>query len=142
MNAEEDEDDPRKINIPDTEGHCEVEGLQIENPNIIAPLKTRQVKIGIEVELKFVKIGDYWNDAMVDKVAELLREYMDFLPINFSDVKGIIGDFGVMKIMLKPDTKPVKERPYFLNPKYKEKVHLELDKMLAAAIIELVEEFD
>ena len=48
----------------------------------------------------------------------------------------------MMKITLKPDAKPVKQRPYHLNPKYKEKVYLELDKMLMAGIIELEEEFD
>lgn len=47
-----------------------------------------------------------------------------------------------MKITLKPDAKPVKHRPYLLNPKYKEKVCKELDKMLEAGIIEPVEEFD
>ena len=47
-----------------------------------------------------------------------------------------------MKIMLKPNSKPIKKRPYHLNPKYKDNVCLELDKMLAAGIIELVEESD
>jgi len=58
------------------------------------------------------------------------------------DLKGIIGDLGMMKITLKTNVKPVKQRPYHLNLKYKEKVLLELDKMLEAGIIELVEEFD
>ena len=44
------------------------------------------------------------------------------------------------KIPLKLDAKPIKQRPYRLNPKYKQKVGMELDKMLAAGIIELVEE--
>ena len=35
---------------------------------------------------------------------------------------------------------PVKQRPYRLNLKYKEKIRKELDKMLAAGIIEPVEE--
>jgi len=61
---------------------------------------------------------------MVDKVAEFLREYQDLFPTKFSDLKGIIGDLGVMKINLKPDMKPMKQRPYRLNPKYKEKVCL------------------
>lgn len=39
------------------------------------PLKTKQVKIGTEVEPKFVKVRDYWDDATVDKVVEFLREY-------------------------------------------------------------------
>ena len=55
-------------------------------------------------------------------------------------MKGILWDIGVIKIPLKPDVNPVKQRPYRLNPKYKEKVRLELDKMLAAGIIEPNEE--
>ena len=51
-----------------------------------------------------------------------------------------VGDIGVIKIPLKPDAKLVKQRPYRMNPKYKEKVRMELDKMLTAGIIELVEE--
>jgi len=58
--AEEEDEDLRNINTPEIEYHCEVEGSQIENPNITAPLKKRQVNIGKEVELKFVKIGNYW----------------------------------------------------------------------------------
>lgn len=38
--------------------------------------------------------------------------------------------------------KPVKQRPYHLNPKYKEKVRLDMDKMLDASIIEPIEDFD
>jgi len=48
----------------------------------------------------------------------------------------------MMKITLKLDAKLVKQGPYHLNLKYKEKVCLELDKMLAANIIEPVEESD
>ena len=55
-------------------------------------------------------------------------------------MKGILGDIGVIKIPLKANTKPMKQHPYRLNPKYKEKVWMELDKMLAAGIIEPVEE--
>jgi hypothetical protein len=45
-----------------------------------------------------------------------------------------------MRIPLKPGAKPVKKRPYRLNPKYKEKVKIELDRMLKAGIIEPIEE--
>jgi len=79
---------------------------------------------------------------MVDKVAEFLREYQDLFPARFTELKGIIGYLGVMMITFKPNTKLVKQRPYHLNPKYNEKVHLELDKMLVVGIIEPVEEFD
>ena len=77
----------------------------------------------------------------MDKVIELLRKYQDLFPTKVMDLKWIIWDLGVMKITLKPNTKPFKKSPYH-NPKYKEKFHLELDKMLAAGIIEPVEESD
>lgn len=63
-------------------------------------------------------------------------------PTEFLDLKGIVGDLGVMKITLRPDVKPVKQRPYHLNPKYKEKVCKELEKMMEEGIIELVEKSD
>ena len=45
-----------------------------------------------------------------------------------------------MKILLKPDAKPIKKRPYRIDPEYKEKANQELDKMLSVRIIVLVEE--
>ena len=63
-------------------------------------------------------------------------------PTKFSDLKGIVGDLSVIKITLKPDVKPVKQRPYLINPKYKDKMRKELDKMLETGIIEPVQEFD
>ena len=77
---------------------------------------------------------------MVSKVTQLLHEYQDLFPTKFLEMKGILGDIGVIKIPLKPDAKLVKHCPYRLNPKYKEKVRMELEKMLAAGIIEPVEE--
>ena len=54
-------------------------------------------------------------------------------------MKGILGDLGEMKIPLKPDAKPVRQRPYHLNPQYKEQVKVELDRMLDVGIIDPVE---
>jgi hypothetical protein len=69
-----------------------------------------------------------------------LHEYQDLFPTKFIDIKGVKGPMGEMKIPLKPDARPVKQIPYRLNPKYKKKVKIELDRMLEAGIIELVEE--
>jgi hypothetical protein len=57
-------------------------------------------------------------------------------------MKGIADSLGPIKIQLKLDAKPVKRRPYQLNPKYKEKVCKELSHMLDHGIIVLVEESD
>ena len=45
-----------------------------------------------------------------------------------------------MKIPLKPNAKPVKQQPYRLNTRYKEKLKDDLDRMLDTGIIEPVEE--
>ena len=55
-------------------------------------------------------------------------------------MKGIVGYLVEMKILLKPDARPVKQHPYRLNPHYKEKVKAKLNRMLEAGIIEPVEE--
>lgn len=45
---------------------------------------------------------------MVDKVTELLRKYQDLFLTEITELKGIIGDLGMMRITLKPDVKLVK----------------------------------
>jgi hypothetical protein len=57
-------------------------------------------------------------------------------------MKGIVGELGEMKIPLRLEVNPVKQRPYRLNPIYKQKVKEELDKMLEAGIIEVIEEYE
>ena len=77
---------------------------------------------------------------MISKITYLLHDFQDLFPTNFSEMKGIVGDLGEMKIPLKPDTRPFKQRPYGLNPQYKEKVKVELDHMLNVGIIDPIEE--
>jgi hypothetical protein len=62
----------------------------------------------------------------MNEVHNLLHEYEDLFPKTFSEMKGIKGSMGEMKIALKPDSKPVKHRPYCLNPRIKEKVKKEV----------------
>ena len=57
-------------------------------------------------------------------------------------MKGILGDPRKMKILLKPNAKPVQQRPYRLNPRYKDHVKTEIDQMLDVGIIDPVEEYE
>ena len=137
---EEGEEDPRNTNIPESEGTRDVGGPQLETPAITEPIKIKKVNIGTDAEPKFASIGDYWNDETVGQIVDLLHDYQDLFPTKFIEMKGIVRDLGVMRIPLKEDARLVKQRPYRLNPRYKEKVKDEIDKMLAAGIIEPVEE--
>jgi hypothetical protein len=117
-----------------------VEGPRVEMPFIGKPIKINKVNIGTEQTPNFANVGDYWDAATIDKITDLLHEYHDLFPTKFTDMKGIKGPMGEIRIPLKPYARPVKWRPYRLNPKYKEKVKIELDRMLEAGIIEPVEE--
>jgi hypothetical protein len=55
-------------------------------------------------------------------------------------MKGVAGELGEMKIPLRPDARPIKQRPYRQNLVYKQKVKVEIGKMLEVGIIEPVEE--
>ena len=70
----------------------------------------------------------------------MLWEYEDLFQKTFLELKGIKGAMGEMNIELKPDSKPMTHRPYHLNPKVKDKVNKEVEKMLAARLIFHVEE--
>ena len=89
---------------------------------------------------KFAIIGYYWDDLTMGKVADLLHEFWDLFPTKFSEMKGISGDLGEVKIPLKNDEKSVKQRPYRLNPIYKERVKAEPEWMLDARIIDPIKE--
>jgi hypothetical protein len=133
-------DDPRNVNIEETKGQRDIEGLGVELPFIGQPIKIKKVNIETEQTPKLENVGDYWDEATIDKITELLHEYQDLFPIKFIDMKGIKGPMGEMKIPSKLDARPVKKIPYRLNSKYKQKVRIELDIILEVGIIELVEE--
>lgn len=138
--ATDEDDKPRNINILESEGTREIQGPELEIPEITEKVKTKQINIRTLADPKFASIGDYWDEEIVGNIADLLRDNQDLFPTNFTEMKGIIGELGVMRIPLKEGVKPVKQRPYRLNPCYKEKVKEELDKMIVVGIIEIVEE--
>jgi hypothetical protein len=93
INADED-DDPRNVNIVETKGQRDVEGSGVELAFIEQPIKIKKVNIGTEQAPKLANVGDYWDDAAIYKIRELLHEYHDLFPTNFTDMKGIKGPHG------------------------------------------------
>jgi hypothetical protein len=91
---------------------------------------------------KMANIGDYWDEQIVERIKELLCEYNELFATTFTEMKGIIGEMGEMKIPLKPEARPARQIPYRLNPIYKQKVKAEIDRMLEDGIIEPMEEFE
>ena len=52
----------------------------------------------------------------MEKITDMLQELQDLFPTKFSEMKGILGDLGEMKILLKLDVKLLMQQPYRLNP--------------------------
>ena len=77
-------------------------------------------------------MDDYQNDATMENIADLLREYQDLFPTMFLEMKQITGEIGEMNIHLKPYINPIREIPYKPNLKYKSKVKDEIDIILEA----------
>ncbi len=98
-----DDDDPRNVNIPKTKGHRVAEGPSKELSFIGRPTKIKKVNIGTAEVPKLANIGDYWDDATMTKINELLHEYQDLFPTKFTVMKGIKGTLGEMKIPLNKD---------------------------------------
>jgi CTP:phosphocholine cytidylyltransferase-like protein len=79
-----------------------VEGPGVELPFIGKPIKIKKVNIGTKQTPTFANVGDYWDAATIDKIIELLHEYQDLFSTKFTDMKGIKGSMGEMRIPLNP----------------------------------------
>jgi hypothetical protein len=55
----------------------------------------------------------------MENIIELLHEYSDLFPSTYSEMKGVEGELGEMKVPLRLDARLVRQRPYRLNPIYK-----------------------
>jgi hypothetical protein len=67
INVDED-DDCRNVNIAEMKGHRDVEGPGFELPFIGQSIKIRKFNIGTEQAPKLANVGDYWDDATIDKI--------------------------------------------------------------------------
>ena len=78
-------------------------------------MKLQKFNISTDEKPKMAAIKDYWEEQMVSEVTSLLKEHDDLFPKIFIELKGIHGYLGEMKIVLKPNSKPDKNRWYRLN---------------------------
>jgi hypothetical protein len=134
------EDNPRDIHIEEEEGKIEVEGPPLESEVNATLIKVKKFNIGTVENPKMASIGDYWDEQTIERITKLLHDYNDLFPTIFIEMKGVAGELGEMKIPLRAEARPNKQRPYRLNPIYKKKIKDEIDRMLEAGIIETMEE--
>ena len=73
----DEDDNPRNINISESEGSHIVAGPTLECLEITEKLKIKKVNIGTKETLKIASIGNYWDDKTIGQVADLMQEYQD-----------------------------------------------------------------
>jgi hypothetical protein len=56
------------VNIATTEGQRDVEIPRVELPFIGHSIEIKKVNIGTEKAPKLANVGDYWDDATIDKI--------------------------------------------------------------------------
>ena len=116
------DDDPRDIHILESEGSRALEGPDISFDKFLKMLKIKKVNIGSPKNPKFQILAIIGMMRTVEKIIDLLHEFQDLFLIKFFEMKGIFWYLGEMKIGLKLEANLVKQIPYWLNPRYKEKV--------------------
>ena len=114
----------------------------MSSEKLLIPLTIKGVNIGSSDNSKVANIDDYQDDENIGNITNLLHEFQDLFLVMFSEIKEIVGDLGEMKIPFNPYAKLVKQRPYRMNLRYKEKVKEELKGMLDAGIIKPIKELE
>jgi hypothetical protein len=64
-----------------------VEGPYLESEVFVAPIKVKKFNIGTTANPKMASIEDYWDEQIVERIIELLREYNDMFPLTFTEMK-------------------------------------------------------
>jgi len=91
---------------------------------------------------KFSSIEDYWDKHTTKEIFDLLKEYEDLFPSSVAELKGIKGEMGEIKIVLKPNVRPVKHHIYQLNARVKEKVMLVVfSTIVTVAFLDYIHKF-
>jgi hypothetical protein len=77
---------------------------------------------------------------VIEQLMELLKEFKYLFAWTFKDLKGIPLEIVQHRIELDTILPPTHQARYLLNPNYVAIVKLNIDKLLAASFIKLVEE--
>ena len=70
--ATDEEEDPHNVNIPESEGSHDVQGLKLEISEISEKVKIKKINSWTEAYPKIASIGDYRDDEIVGHIVDLL----------------------------------------------------------------------
>jgi hypothetical protein len=87
-----------------------VEDPPMESKIFVVSIKVKKFNIGIAENPKMASIGDYQDEHTVESITGLLHEYSDMFPTAFTEMKGIAGELGEMKIPLRSEARLIRKK--------------------------------
>ena len=101
------------------------------NTGYDGPAEVKEVDLADEQEEpKPVFIATYLSHLEVQELLALLREFRDCFAWTYKDMQGVPPEVCKHTIPMKPDAKPVHQRPYPMNPKYASQIQEEINKLI------------
>jgi hypothetical protein len=107
-----------------------IAGWTIEDEDMI-----KEINLGTTENPKMVRIGKELGPTYENQVIEILRDDKEVFAWTYENIKKIPPHICEHKIELKPNTKPIKQSKYRMNPNCAAKVKEEIDKLLKAGFI-------
>ena len=104
------------------------------------PAEVKEVDLADEQEdPKPVFIATDLSHLEEQEVLTLLREFRDCFAWTYKDMQGVPLEVCEHTIPMKPDAKPVHQRPYPMNPKYASQIQEEINKLIECGFIYEIE---
>ena len=110
-----------------------IAGWTIEDEDLV-----KNLNLGTLEDPELVKIAKDLGEYKA-KIKDLLLRFKDVFAFTYKDMKGIPPHMCEHKIELQPETKPIRQMCYTMNPNYAAKVKEEINKYLEAGFIYPVE---
>ena len=102
--------------------------------------KIQLLKLGTADHPKLVKLKANLNPQLTTDATSLYKEYRDVFAFFYEDLRGIPKHIAIHRIELDTAISPCHQAGYRMNPNYAKAVKEDLEKLLKAGFIELVDQ--
>ena len=93
------------------------------------------INLGSDENPRTLQIANNLPTGERASLVQLLTDYQDVFAWSYTNMKGLDPQYYQHQIHLLPDTRPVQQRRYRMNPNYAAKVKEEIDKLLHVGFI-------
>ena len=108
-------------------------------PNLEVQVKGQdpldEVNLGTKDEPKPTYVSAWLDPITRSRILEVLKEFKDCFAWDYSELPGLDRQLVEHKLPMKPDAKPIKQKPRRMEPKITLKVKEEVNRLLKARFI-------